>query len=121
MGFFAKVAQGVKDVEERKRLKAEIIPKIKVSTSAISQNFEILDCVFAIDVHEPGIFGAGYASQQKAFSGVVQRLKELCFELGGDAVINCQFDYRYLQTDGLFGSKPRVEVYAYGTVVGIVE
>lgn len=38
-------------------------------------------------------------------------------ELGGDAVINTSFEYRSAHTDGLFGAKQVIEIFAYGTVI----
>ena len=49
---------------------------------------------------------------------VVNRLRAICAELGGHAVINCQFDYRYAVGSSMMGNaKQVVEIYAYGTAI----
>jgi hypothetical protein len=105
---------------EAKRIREEVIPKIKVSTSSICKKFEVIECVWGFDVSEDKDvwFSSVSASQGKAFTKVLRDLQEKCFDLRGDAVINCQFDYRYLTNEK---GKQRVEVYAYGTVVSFID
>jgi uncharacterized protein YbjQ (UPF0145 family) len=43
--------------------------------------------------------------------------KNTCQQMGGDAVISCQFEYRNALADGLMGKKQAVEIFAYGTAI----
>ncbi|MES0370828.1 MAG: heavy metal-binding domain-containing protein, partial [Mariprofundaceae bacterium] len=54
-----------------------------------------------------------------AFEGVKKQLKQKCSEMGGNAVINCQFEYRNALTDGFVGKKEVIEIFAYGTAVKV--
>ena len=84
--------------------------KVIISTGDLKQGYEILDTIFAIDSHASGIFSG--ANPDKAFEGVKGQLEKSCLKLGGNAVINCQFEYRNAQ------AKSRViEILAYGTAV----
>jgi uncharacterized protein YbjQ (UPF0145 family) len=49
--------------------------------------------------------------------GVKQQLMNVCKKLGGDAVTNCQFEYRNALTPGMLGSKQTIEIFAYGTAI----
>lgn len=90
---------------------------IKVSTSGVSRPFEVVDVIFAFDSHKEGFLEGG-ADPTRAFVKVVNRLRSICAELGGDAVINCQFDYRYAVGASMMGNaKQVVEIYAYGTAI----
>lgn len=122
MGLLSSLKEGIQNVQqqaneinEAKRLRAEEVAKIKVSTSSVCKKFEVIECIWGFEVSEEGWFTN--ASQGKAFTKVLRDLQEKCFDLGGHAVINCQFDYRYLDIKG----KLRVEVYAYGTVIVYTE
>jgi hypothetical protein len=131
MGFLDKVKEATAIAQqrlaaqkERESLRATIVPTITVSTSAIQEKYKVIDVVFAFDSHEPGSFSSffgGGAKPSAAFDRVSERLRNACFNVGGDAVISCQFEYRFATTSGLFGSKPLVEIYAYGTAVTIEE
>ena len=118
--------QAAKEAQkERESLRDSIVPLITVSSSVIQQKYRVIDVVFAFDSHEPGsfasFFGAAGAKPTAAFEKATDRLRHACFNIGGDAVISCHFDYRFGTTSGLFGSKPLVEIYAYGTAVAIEE
>lgn len=94
---------------------------IKVSTSGVSRSFEVVDVIFAFDSHKEGFLESG-ADPTRAFVKVVNRLRSICAELGGDAVINCQFDYRYAVGESMMGNaKQVVEIYAYGTAIRFVD
>ncbi|MDL2306641.1 YbjQ family protein [Desulfovibrio sp. OttesenSCG-928-C06] len=91
-----------------------------ISTSDLKKEYKILDTVFAIDAHQEGFF-AGAADPAKAFNGVKEQLKTKCVNLGGNAVISCQFEYRVATGEGLFGGAKQVmEIFAYGTVVKFI-
>jgi|UniRef100_UPI0040472B22 predicted nuclease with TOPRIM domain len=117
--------QKAQEQQKEKRVQSEAdrtawngrFEKIKVSTSSINQQFEVVDVVFAFDSHKEGFLENG-ADPTKAFLKVVNRLRSICADLGGDAVINCQFDYRYAVGSSLVGNaKQVIEIYAYGTAV----
>jgi len=86
-----------------------------ISTGNLNYQYAVVDCIFAFD-HAEERFLAGTDPHQ-AFNGVKQKLKDRCMELGGDAVINTNFEYRSAHAEGLFGAKQVIEIFAYGTVI----
>lgn len=86
-----------------------------ISTGDIRENYSIIDTIFAMDSHKEGFFSG--TDPNKAFEGVKMQLSKKCQSLGGDAVINCQFEYRVALGDGLMSKKQVIEIFAYGTVV----
>jgi len=89
---------------------------IFVSTGPAPWPFEVLGCIFAMDSHTAGFFEFG-ADPNKAFEKVKNNLIDRCLALNGDGVTNCQFEYRVCLSEGIFGKKQCVELFAYGTVV----
>jgi len=88
---------------------------ILISTGSVPWHYEILDAIFALDSHAAGVFTA--SNPARAFSGVKEQLRNQCRSMRGNAVINCQFEYRVALADGLFGQKQCVEIFAYGTAL----
>ena len=88
---------------------------IILSTGTIEKEYEVLDVVFAFDSHKEGFLSS--ASPDKAFDGVKKHLIDKCKSIGGDAVLNCQFEYRNALADGLISKKQVIEIFAYGTIV----
>ena len=88
---------------------------IKITTGGLDQAFEVIDAIFATDSNKEGFFSG--ADPGKAFEGVKKQLRSQCEELGGQAVVNCQFEYRVAVSDGVFGAKQVMEIFAYGTAV----
>jgi hypothetical protein len=88
---------------------------VKVITSGLNERYEIIDSVFAMDSHAGGFLSA--ANPEKAFAGVKKELRQKALEIGGNAVINCAFEYRVAVGDGILGAKQVMEIFAYGTVV----
>lgn len=86
-----------------------------ISTGDIRQNYHIIDTIFAMDSHKEGFLTS--ADPGKAFAGVKQQLTKKCSELGGNAVINCQFEYRAAVGHGVVSKKQIIEIFAYGTAV----
>jgi len=86
-----------------------------ISTGSVNRNYDVVDCIFALDSHSGGLFTM--TDPSKAFDGVKKKLVTKCIELHGDAVIDCEFEYRIALDQGLLGSKQCVEIFAYGTVV----
>lgn len=90
-----------------------------IATGDLKQNYTIIDTIFAMDSHKAGFLSG--IDPNKAFDGVKQRLSEKCSSLGGDAVINCEFEYRNALGDGLVGKKAVIEIFAYGTAVKLID
>ena len=90
-----------------------------ISTGSLNYQYVVLDCIFAFDQAEERILAG--TDPHQAFEGVKQKLKNLCMELGGDAVINTSFEYRSAHTDGLFVAKQVIEIFAYGTVIQLLD
>ena len=91
---------------------------VLVITGDLNMNYQIIDSVFAMDNHAEGIFSS--ADPGKAFAGVRAQLREKALEKGGNAVVNCMFEYRVSVGQGLLGAKQVMEIFAYGTVVRTV-
>ena len=92
---------------------------VMVITGALNMNYQIIDSVFAMDSHSEGFLSV--ADPGKAFAGVRGQLRKKAVELGGNAVINCSFEYRVSVGQGLLGGAKQVmEIFAYGTVVRTV-
>lgn len=92
------------------------IMSIKISTGRVYNSVEVIDTIFALDSHKEG-FWSGNADPGKAFVGVKEQLIKKCEDIGGQAVQDCQFEYRNAVSQGTFGSKQVIEIFAYGTVV----
>lgn len=93
-----------------------------ISTGDIAGTYETIDAVFAFEGHSTGtFFGGGSGDPNLAFTGVKSQLRKICRSLGGDAVINCQFQYRVAIGEGLLAKNQTIEIFAYGTVVRIVD
>lgn len=88
---------------------------ILITTGDIKDDYEIIDAVFALDSCKEGFFKG--ADPNKAFDKVKDGLRNKASELGGHAVINCQFEYRVALSQGFGGSKQVIEIFAYGTAV----
>ena len=91
---------------------------VLVITGDLNMNYQIIDSVFAIDNHKEGWIAG--ADPGKAFVGVREQLRKKAVSLGGNAVINCIFQYRVSVEQGLLGPKQAMEIFAYGTVVRTV-
>ena len=88
---------------------------ILITTGDIKEDYESIDAIFALDSCTEGFFKG--ADSDKAFGKVKNALRQKCSNLGGHAVINCQFEYRVAVDQGLFGSKQVIEIFAYGTAI----
>ena len=88
---------------------------ILITTGDIREEYEIIDAIFAFDACKEGFFKG--ADPNKAFDKVKNVLRSKCNELGGHAVINCEFEYRVAVSQGFGGSKQVIEIFAYGTAV----
>lgn len=91
-----------------------------VSTSGPSpeRQFEILGTVFAFDSDgEAGIFFGKQGDPGAAFARVTEGLRREGYQLGGDAVIACQFEYRVSVAGDGAAAQQAVEIFAYGTAI----
>jgi len=88
---------------------------IIISTGDLKDEYEVIDAIFALDSCKEGILRG--ADPSKAFDKVKNKLRKKCIELNGDAVINCQFDYRVRENGGLLSDKEVIDIFAYGTAV----
>ena len=88
---------------------------ILVVTGDLNQDYQILDSIFAMDSHKESFWKM--ADPSKAFEGVKGQLKKKAGAIGGDAIINCMFEYRVAEADGFMGKKQVMEIFAYGTAV----
>ena len=91
---------------------------VLVITGDLNMNYQIIDSVFAMDSHTEGILS--FADPGKAFVGVREQLRAKAISLGGNAVINCMFEYRVAVSEGLIKNSQVMEIFAYGTVVRTV-
>lgn len=83
---------------------------IIISTGDIKEDYNIIDVIYACE-HVPGVT-KNKTHSQNAFKTLKANLKEQCYNLGGDAIINCQ-----IRTEQSLDS-----IYAFfmtGTVVKI--
>ena len=88
---------------------------VLVVTGGLNQDYQILDSIFAMDSHKESFWKM--ADPSKAFDGVKNQLKTKAAAIGGDAIINCMFEYRVSVADGFMGKKQVMEIFAYGTAV----
>ncbi len=88
---------------------------ILITTGDLKEDYEVIDAVFAIDACKEGFFSS--ADPNVAFDKVKNALRKKCSELGGHAVINCEFEYRVATSQGLVSTKQVIEIFAYGTAV----
>ena len=88
---------------------------VLVVTGGLNQDYQILDSIFEMDSHKESFWKM--ADPSKAFDGVKNQLKTKATAIGGDAIINCMFEYRVSVADGFMGKKQVMEIFAYGTAV----
>ena len=127
--------------EELRELEQRL-SRIFISSGPINVPFKVLDVVFAMDSHDEGFFKnilqqavgirVAAANPTKAFDKVKLQLRAQCHAMGGDAVINCQFEHRVAVSNTIPGlsvgaqlipglaNKQVVEILAYGTVVKLL-
>jgi hypothetical protein len=133
LGEIASLEQQADDLRQRldfQKIAANRLAEVKITTSNICEKYEVIDTVFATEVHKEnlgffGLWGGEPADPFSAFQGVIDVLKKKCIRLGGDAVINCQFNWEAgANTESFLGftSTKKVHlIYTYGTVVKYVK
>ncbi len=124
------VSEAVRDMEarhaeneNRRKREASRRRNFRVSTCGPppGQRYVILDTVFALDSDgKAGVFFSKDGDANVAFQRGKQRLADRAYELGADAVIATQFEYRVAVTENkaMFDEHARViELFAYGTAI----
>ena len=91
---------------------SEIVEDIIISTGSINEKFEIIDTIFAMNTALPG------ADPDEALEKTKHNLAAKCRSIGGNAVLNCQFEYRTPEPPACFGV---VDIIVFGTAVRIVK
>lgn len=113
-----KIPQNIDENETIKEIPKnydENIETIKISTGPVCWQYEVIDTIFVIDTLNKKFFNS--TSPSVAFRGAKARLRERAVRQGGDAVINCTFDYRPSKGHSTFGASHDLEIFAYGTLV----
>lgn len=146
-GLFAAVDKRRSEFEreeaDRKQAEVDFAAKqrarwenLRVSTCGprSGKEYRVIDTIFAIDSSgEAGFFLNTEANPHDAFAKVKEQLRRHAFELGADAVVSCQFEYRvaistnearaaianWAGTSG--GHSQCVEIFAYGTAINYEE
>jgi len=95
------------------------LDKIIISTGDINSKYSIIDTIMVFDNDVAGIIEG--VNPQDAFELVKEHMRAVAVDKGGNAVINCQFQFRFAATPGLLGYSQVFEIYAYGTLVRINE
>lgn len=107
--------EALAEQQQRENVDTEEEHKIVVSTGSIPGEYEVLDTVFALDTLNKNFFTK--SSPSLAFKGAKAQLRARAEKIGGDAIIDCSFDYRISAGHGMFGVVHDLEIFAYGTVV----
>jgi hypothetical protein len=89
--------------------------QIIITTGPPPFDYDIIDTIFVLDTLNKKVFSS--ISPSAVFDGAKIQLKTRADKLGGDAIINCQFDYRVSSGHGIFGVGHDLEIFAYGTLV----
>ena len=88
---------------------------IVITTGTPPFEYDIIDTIFVLDTLDKKVFSN--SSPSAVFEGAKVQLKQRAASLGGDAIINCQFDYRISAGHGIFNATHDLEIFAYGTLV----
>jgi hypothetical protein len=91
---------------------------IVVSTTGSQRNFDIIDTVCDLASATADI--GGQVRVQDAFRLLKNKLRKAAAELGGDAVIECQFQNRGAHSGGLAAAHV-LELWGFGNVVKFKE
>lgn len=100
----------------------ERFARLTISTSMppAGCQFAVIDTIFALDADGErgvGIFGGQDGDANVAFGRVKEQLKRRAYELGADAVIGCQFEYRVARAGEASSARQCIEIFAYGTAI----
>ena len=95
------------------------LDSITISTGGLDGNYRIIDSIMVFDYDVAGLIKG--IEPANAFELVKEHMREVAVEKGGDAVINCQFQFRVAVTPKLLFWAQAFELFAYGTVVKRLE
>ena len=87
---------------------------VLLSTGDIRLPYKILDVIFVMAAHKAGFFESS-ANPGEAFSVLQRSLRERAVNLGANAIIHCQFEYRAAISQVIHSQV--LELFAYGTAV----
>jgi len=88
---------------------------VVICTGTPPWDYDIIDTIFVLDTLDKKFFST--SSPSVAFKGAKAQLRARAEAKGGDAVIDCRFDYRVSAGHGIFGVIHDLEIFAYGTMV----
>ena len=89
-----------------------------VSTGNICEQYRTIDSIFHLVQMKPGGFmGSGGIDLQQGFQQAKAEMAEIARSMGGNAIINCDFELRVAVTQ--FANAQVFELFAFGTVVEI--
>ena len=91
------------------------LDSVIISTGDINNEYTILDTIMVFDYDVAGL--VKNIEPTDAFELVKEKMRETAVDRGGDAVINCQFQFRVAVAPKLLFWAQAFEMYAYGTVV----
>ena len=103
--------------EEQARIQAAA-RAVLVTTGDVQAKYQPVNIVFAVGGSAGGLFTA--ASPQQAFEAARAQLQLAAVELGGNAVVYCNFGYHAYTTQNFGCSSNAFHVSGYGTVVRFV-
>ena len=91
------------------------LDNVTISTGDLDGEYTIIDTIMVFDYDIEELFKG--IEPAVAFELVKEKLRETAVEKGGDAVINCQFEFRVAIAPKLLFWARAFEMFAYGTVV----
>ena len=91
------------------------LDNVTISTGDLDGEYTIIDTIMVFDYEIVDLFKG--IEPAVAFELVKEKLRETAVEKGGDAVINCQFEFRFAVAPKLLYWARAFEMFAYGTVV----
>ncbi|MGM0122667.1 hypothetical protein IGI37_000021 [Enterococcus sp. AZ194] len=100
------------DEHKEKEISPEQIDEVTLSTGNVNVKYVVRDVIFTAERHQVDLFDE-QLDLNELFSSLKLKLKKKAYSYGADAVINCRFEHKTNQKDGL----SYVELFAYGTVV----
>jgi uncharacterized protein YbjQ (UPF0145 family) len=91
---------------------------ITVSTSTICESFRVIDTIMVLHtLNQKGFLGSGGYDFAEGFEQAKALIRGEAERLGGDAVINCDFELRVAITPMM--NQQVFEIFCFGTVVKI--
>jgi len=118
--FVEKITAEAEDLERTDKSTSapddETDSHVVICTGTPPWDYDIIDTIFVLDTLDKKLFST--SSPSVAFKGAKAQLRARAEKAGGDAVIDCRFDYRVAAGGhGIFGVIHDLEIFAYGTLV----